>query len=273
MVENLDSAKTKKPVFVLGSLVHNQDVVDRIEKKGVRKISLEDFLGSKPGEIGTLVITAHGAGPQIYAAAREKNIEIVDTTCPRVIKVQRLAQAYLKRDYSIILVGDKQHKEVRSIFEWGGSRAEIVSDRADLEKIKPARPEKIIILSQTTQNQDFVKEVNKFVKGKYPEAEFADTICLATDQRQDEIKKLALGNDAVVVIGSPESANSTRLYEIAKGLNRKTVFVESDKFMPECGFFRGVEKVAVAAGASTPDWIIEKVVARLENCKNRPDDV
>ncbi|MDZ4384871.1 MAG: 4-hydroxy-3-methylbut-2-enyl diphosphate reductase, partial [Candidatus Moranbacteria bacterium] len=268
IVDNLEDARIKKPVFVLGSLVHNKDVVRRIEEKGIKKIDKEWFMQAKEGEIGTVIITAHGVGPQIYGLAKEKNIDVIDTTCPKVIKVQRLAQAYSKRGYAIILVGDKEHKEVKSIFEWGNGRATIVSDREDLKNIHLVQSEKIIILSQTTQSQDFVDEVYKFVKGKYPAAEIADTICLATNQRQGEVKKVARDNDAVIVIGSTESANSTRLYEIAKSLNKKSVFIESDEAMPECGFFKGVRKVAVTAGASTPDWIIERVVARLEGCKN-----
>jgi 4-hydroxy-3-methylbut-2-enyl diphosphate reductase len=266
IVNNLDENIVKKPVYVLGSLVHNQDVVRKIEEKGVRKIDLETFRNSQPGEIGTLIIAAHGAGPQIYAIAKEKNIEIIDTTCPRVIKVQRLAQVYWKRGYTIILIGDKDHKEVKSIFEWGGEKAFIVSSREDLQKLDLKNSEKIVILSQTTQSKDFVKEASDFIKAKYPRTEKLDTICLATDQRQDEIKKLASDNDAVVVIGSPESANSTRLYEISKQVNTKTIFIESGKDMPEREFFSGVKKVAVTAGASTPDWIIDGVIACLKEC-------
>jgi (E)-4-hydroxy-3-methyl-but-2-enyl pyrophosphate reductase len=263
IVQNIESEKIKKPVYVLGSLVHNQDVVKKIEEKGVHKIDMQKFLEAEPGEIGTVIITAHGAGPKIYEIAKEKNIEVIDTTCPRVIKVQRLAQVYSKRDYTIVLVGDKEHKEVQSIFEWGGSQAALVSNREDLENINLEKAEKIIILSQTTQNKDFVDEVFEFIKNKYPAVEISDTICLATDQRQSEIKKMALESDAVVVIGSPDSANSNRLYEIAKELNGKAIFIERAEDLPEKDFFAGAEKVVVTAGASTPDWIIEKVMLRL----------
>ncbi len=263
IVNNLDEAKTKKPVFVLGSLVHNQDVVDRIEEKGIRKIDMQKFLDAEPGEIGTLIITAHGVGPQIYETAKEKNIELIDTTCPRVIKVQRLAQLYVKKGYSIVLVGDKDHKEVRSIFEWGGEKAAIVSDEDDLARLNLGQTEKIIILSQTTQSKDFLELVHSRLRERYPSVEIMDTICLTTDQRQDEIKKLAAENEAVVVIGGKESANSNRLFEIAKSINEKTVFIERVDQL-EDSFLQGAQSVAVTAGASTPDWIIEGVMKRLE---------
>lgn len=265
-VDKLALDKIKNPVFVLGSLVHNQDVVKKIEKKGIKKIDLETFINSKTGEIGSLIITAHGAGPQIYEIAKEKNIEIIDTTCPRVIKVQRLAQVYAKRDYNIILVGDKEHKEVKSIFEWGGKKASIISNSNDLQKLDLDKNKKIIILSQTTQSKDFILQVFEFVKKKYPQVEILDTICLATEQRQNEIKTMAQENDAVVVIGSQESANSTRLYEIAKSINSKAIFIERAADLPEASYFKGVGSVVVTAGASTPYWIIEKVVESLQKC-------
>lgn len=263
IVQNIEAEKIKKPVYVLGSLVHNQDVVKKIEEKGIHKIDMQKFFEAAPGEIGTVIITAHGAGPKIYEIAKEKNIDVIDTTCPRVIKVQRLAQVYSKRGYTIVLVGDKEHKEVQSIFEWGGSQATLVSNEEDLENIYLENSEKIVILSQTTQNKDFVDKVFKFIKNKYPEVEISDTICLATEQRQSEIKKMALESDAVVVIGSPDSANSNRLHEIAKELNGKAIFIERAEGLPGKEFFEKMEKVVVTAGASTPDWIIEKVMLRL----------
>jgi len=264
IVNKIDCEKIKKPVYVLGSLVHNQDVVDKIEEKGIQKIDPETFINSKPGEIGTLIITAHGVGPKIYEIAKEKNIEIIDTTCPRVIKVQRLAQVYLNRGYAIILVGDKNHKEVKSIFQWGGEKALIVSNLEDLQSLDIRDGEKVVILSQTTQSKDFVQEVADYLAKKYPAVENMDTICLATNQRQGEIKKLAIENDGVVVIGSPDSANSTRLFEIAKEANSKTIFIERENDLSN-NWFLGLELVAVTAGASTPDWVIAGVIERIEN--------
>jgi len=263
IVQKIEAGEIKQPAFILGSLVHNHDVVKRIEEKGIAKIDLKTFENSKSGEIGTLIIAAHGVGPKIYEIAKEKGIEIIDTTCPRVIKVQRLAQVYLNRGYVTILIGDKDHKEVKSIFEWGGEKALIVSNHNDLQNLNLVDAEKIVVLSQTTQSKDFVKEVTEFLKVKYPQVESLDTICLATDQRQNEIKNLARDNDGVVVIGSPDSANSNRLFEIATSVNSKTIFIErADDLTDE--WFSGLEKVAVTAGASTPDWIIEGVVTRIE---------
>ena len=252
----------KKPVFVLGSLVHNQDVVNKIEEKGIKKISMEKFSKAKPGEIGTIIITAHGIGPRVYEIAEVKGIGVIDTTCPKVIKVQRLAQTFMKKGYNLLLVGDKDHKEVKSIYEWGGETALIISNKDELKKIDLDPEKKIIILSQTTQSQDFLVEVYEHIKKKYKDVEIIDTICMETRQRQDELKKLAKESDAMVIIGSPESANSTRLYEISKKINPKSVFISRVGELKD-DFFQSAKKVGVTAGASTPEWIITEVIEHL----------
>ena len=256
--------KMKKPVFVLGSLVHNQDVVNKIEEKGIKKIDMKKFENSLPGEIGTIIITAHGIGPKAYEIAEAKGIGIIDTTCPKVIKVQRLAETFMKKGYNLILVGDKDHKEVKSIYEWGGEKAMIISNAEELKLVNFDPVQKIIILSQTTQSQDFLAAVYEYVKKKYKDVEIIDTICMETRQRQDELRNLAKESDAMVIIGSTESANSTRLYEISKKINPKSVFISRVGELDD-QFFQGVQKVGVTAGASTPEWIITEVIAHLSS--------
>lgn len=264
IVSDLDVSKLKQPVFVLGSLVHNSDVVQKIEEKGIRKIDLETFLQATEEEIGTVIITAHGSGPEIFAIAKKKNIDVIDTTCPKVIRVQRLAQYFIKRGDAVILVGDKNHNEVQGIFEWAQKKPLIVSDEADLQKLDLKNFKKKVVLSQTTQKQEFVDKVFDFIKKKYGDSvERVDTICLATEQRQGEVPKISKENDAVVVIGSPESANSKRLYELAREINSRSVFVERADMLKK-DFFAGANSVAVTAGASTPSWIIEEVIAKLK---------
>ena len=263
MVSQLDISQAKKPVFILGSLVHNSEVNRKIEEKGIRRITREYFEEAKPGEIGTLVVTAHGVGPDIYEKAKKKNIEILDTTCPKVIKVQRLAQAFKKRGHKIILVGDKGHKEVRGINEWGGGKAFVVSDEADLKKINLGASDKISVLSQTTQSEDFYEKAGKYLKDKFKKAEVFHTTCHTTHQRQSEIKELAESNDVVLVIGSTESANSNRLYEIAASINSRSYFFEKASDIKD-SWLSGARSVAVSAGASTPSWIIEEVIKRLQ---------
>lgn len=268
-VEKIASdSEIKKPVFVLGSLVHNTDVVERIEKLGIRKLKVDNdlfkTLDTMKKKIGTLVITAHGMGPKIYDFCKRKSIDLVDTTCPRVIKVQRLAKIFLDRSNQIVIVGERDHKEVRGIYEWARKKAKFVETEDDLKKLKLDPKGKISVISQTTQNQNFVRKSWKFIREKYPQAEMVDTICLTTQNRQSEIRRMSKENDVIVVIGSPESANSTRLWEIAKEINPRSYFVERSNQIKK-SWFGNCGKIGVTAGASTPDWIISGVVKKLES--------
>lgn len=264
MVEKIvKDPKIKKPIFVLGSLVHNSDVVGRIEKWGAKKIDLETLRKIESEKVGTLVITAHGVGPKIYALLKKKNINTIDTTCPRVIKVQRLAKLFEEKKYQIVIVGEREHKEIKGIFGWARNKAKIVETEKALKRLKLNSQKPIAVISQTTQNQDFLNRTSKYIKQKYPQAEIVDTICLATQHRQSEVKKLAIENDAVVIIGSPESANSNRLWEVAKEINLRSYFVQRAGRLKK-SWFRNVKKIGVTAGASTPEWIIEDVIKKLK---------
>lgn len=262
IVASLDMEKTKKPVFVLGSLVHNDDVVKKIEEKGIGKISREDFFSSKKGEIGTIIITAHGDDPGTFEKAKENGIEIVDTTCPNVIKVQRLARVFAKRGVQVVLVGDKDHKEVRSIYEWGNKVPVVVSSEEETKNLNLDKNKKIIIISQTTQNKEKVEKIFSILKGDFFDVELINTVCLATENRQEEMRHLASSHDAVVVIGGAESANSRRLFEIARAINENSFFVENASQI-ESGQLLGKENVLISAGASSPDWVIEEVVDKI----------
>lgn len=263
MVDSFDLEKAKKPVFILGSLVHNEEVNKKVEEKGIKKIGREQLFNAKPREIGTLIITAHGSGPDVYEIAGVKGIRIFDTTCPKVIRVQRLAKAYAKRGYKIVIVGDKGHKEVRGINEWGDGNALIISEEKDLKSINYKIDDKIAVLAQTTQNEDFFLCAGEGIRDKYPNAEIINTTCPATHERQEEVKNIAKKNDAVVIIGSFESANSKRLFEISKSINPLSYFIEKAADLKR-EWFSGISKTGVAAGASSPRWIIEDVISNLE---------
>jgi 4-hydroxy-3-methylbut-2-enyl diphosphate reductase len=154
-------------------------------------------LKSLKTKAGTLVITAHGIGPEIYKFAEKKGINIVDTTCPKVIKVQRLARNFSKKEYQIVIIGEKNHKEVRGIYEWAEKKAFFVETKGDLADLALDPKRNIAILSQTTQDKDFVLRSAAYIAKKYPKTKIIDSICLATQHRQTEIKKLAKAKNLV----------------------------------------------------------------------------
>ncbi len=265
----------KKPIYVLGSLVHNEDVVKNLAAMGIRKIHVDRNLfknlkrmsakggSASGGNIGTLVITAHGMGPAIYQYCRKEKINLIDATCPRVIRVQRLAKFFSEKMHKLVIIGDKGHKETKGISEWSKNTALVAEKMADLKKIKLKSAKNVAVLFQTTQDLDLLEVASSFAKNFCPNAKILNTICLATSHRQREVKKLAKSNDAVIIIGSPESANSTRLWEIARKINSLSYFVErADQIKKE--WFDKAGKVGVTAGASTPGWIIDDVVRFLE---------
>ncbi|MDH4330167.1 MAG: 4-hydroxy-3-methylbut-2-enyl diphosphate reductase [Candidatus Moranbacteria bacterium] len=257
----------KKPVVVLGSLVHNTDVVNRIKKIGIGKIDFDGDIEKIKKEIddniGTLVVTAHGIGPEIFDIAKEKGIDVVDTTCPKVIKVQRLAQVFLKRGYQIVIIGEKKHKEVQGIHGWSNKKAFIVEGKDEVDELKLDENEKIVVISQTTQNKDWVDEIAAAICKKYPKAKMYNTVCDTTKNRQSEVVDIARNNDVVFVIGSPESSNSNRLYEIAKAENPNTHFVERINDINE-SWIEGKNSAGVTAGASSPNWVINEIVEYLK---------
>lgn len=260
--------KTKKPIYVLGSLVHNNDVIADIEKLGVKKIaftgSISEMAQNLDEKIGTLVITAHGIGPKIFELAKDRNIAVVDTTCPKVIKAQRLAKIFLDRGNQIIIIGEVKHKEVQGIYRWAQKKAHIVSSSADIEKLNLDKNRNIAVISQTTQNKDFVDEIVAAIKKIYPQAQILDTVCDTTKNRQVEASELAKSNELILVIGSAESSNSNRLWEIAKNININSYFIENIRDIKE-EWLRDIKKVGITAGASSPQWVIEEVVNYLKN--------
>lgn len=267
MVEKMSKdPKVKKPIAVLGSLVHNSDVVSRIESLGISKIDvggdLEKTLKEAKKRFKTVVITAHGMGPKVYEIAKKIKLDLFDTTCPRVLKVQRLAKIFLDRMNQIVIVGDRDHKEVKGIAEWAKNKVFFVENEKDLKDLKLSPKKKIVVLSQTTQDQDFVNMAGSHISRRYKNVEVIDSICFSTHHRQTEIKNLASESDVVIVIGSPESANSTRLWEIAKKANGRSYFIEKaaqlkKEWLSKC------KVLAVSAGASTPSWVIEEVIGKI----------
>ena len=198
--------------------------------------------------------------------AKAKGIAIIDTTCPKVIKVQKLAKKFSESSCQLVVIGDYGHKEVMGICEWANGKAIVVKNKKDLKNIKLSSLEKIVVISQTTQDKKSVDKIFEFIKKKYDKVETVDTICMATQSRQNEARKLAKNSDAVIIVGSPTSANSTRLWEISKKINPKSHFIERAEDIKK-EWFKNCRKIGVTAGASSPDWVIKDVIKCLRNLK------
>jgi len=246
-----------KEIYTLGPIIHNPQAVELLKEKGVKE--LRNIQGVGENEI--VVIRSHGISPQMRERLKETNCQLVDATCPKVRRVQELVRKHHEMGYYIILVGDKGHAEIEALVGFANDRAIVVETPAELQKIDI--PENSCVLFQTTYNREDYEEAIKIIKARSPKALIYDTLCNSTQARQKELIELARDVEALVIVGGKNSANTRRLFQLAVNTGKPTFFVESaDELRPED--FQGIKKVGVAAGASTPSWIISEVVEKLE---------
>ena len=248
-------AAAKKPVYTFGPIIHNEQVVQDLEKKGVRVIETEEELKKLTDAI--VIIRSHGVGPQIYRILENQGITVVDATCPFVKKIHRIVEEQ-KKDRRIIIVGNRSHPEVMGIRGWGDERTLVVETAEELDHLPLSPGEKLCVVAQTTFNYNkFQDLVEKFEKKGY-DILVLNTICNATQERQVEARRIASEVDAMLVIGGRHSSNTRKLYEICQKECKNTYFIQSlGDFNPEC--VNSVRSVGITAGASTPNQIIEEV--------------
>ena len=253
-----ETAKSAMPVCMLGDIVHNEDVVRQIMAAGIKKIKR---LGN--GRDKTLLIRAHGTSMEIFDKARCLGYHIVDATCPMVKEIHKIAKEMERKGYTIIIVGDKKHDEVQGIIGQLKKKAFAVEGAGDISpKIK--KIEKCAVIAQSTQNLDKVLNIADILSRHITELRFFNTICRPTRLKQDEIKRMPLYNDVMIIIGSKTSANTKRLYEISKSMNRRSYWVRSKADLRKA-WFSGAKTVGVTAGASTPDETTKDIVKRISS--------
>jgi small subunit ribosomal protein S1 len=246
--------ETKEKVWTLGHIIHNPQVVEKLEGEGI--IAAESL-----SEIdrGYVIIRSHGVHPEVLNKIREKNLKEVDATCPLVKKAQERAKQLVSEGYETYIIGEKEHPEVVSIV--GGTQGKVhVIDSTDNLEIKN---NKVGLVVQTTQSQDTLNSVVDYLLPNIVELKIFNTICDVTSKRQKEVKKLAGRSDVVIVIGGEKSANTSRLAAIAREEGCKTYHIEEAKEIKK-EWFTDVKRVGVASGASTPDWIIKGVIKKLK---------
>lgn len=256
----IDNAKAGIPVFMLGNLVHNKQVVGRLENLGVRSISgLSEI---PPNKKGILLISAHGVPPEIYTEAKKLKLEIVDTTCPWVKKAQKIASDLADEGRLVIIVGDKGHPEVKSLVGWSQGKAVVVETPEDLIKLAPSPDQKVGILAQTTQAEEHFKKMTAELKKHVKDVIEYDTICSATAKRQSAAVDLAKKVELMLVIGDQMSANTKRLTELCSRTATETHQIQTVKELDQ-SWLAGKNKVGITAGASTPEWVIQEVISLL----------
>ena len=262
-VEMMEAASGELgPITSLGSTVHNPQVVARLRERGVEVIAAIEQIDARP-----VAITAHGVGPQVLEELDRRGAEIVDTTCPIVTRAQQWCKKLTDEGFGVIVFGDPDHKEVRGILGW--ARGTVVTMRSEDELEAPLpdwMPSRVGVLSQTTETEHhfarFVQKLLTVHMDRISELRVINTLCNATTSQQAATEELAQDVDLMIVVGGRESANTRHLAEVAREQGVETYHVESAAEI-EQGWLPGHERVGVAAGASTPDAVIDDVIARL----------
>lgn len=242
--------------YTLGSIIHNPQVVDKLASAGVSVKNDVESINQ-----GTVIIRSHGVTLDEIDRARKKGLRIVDATCPFVKKAQDLTTLLREEGYFVVIVGDEEHPEVKSIISYGGKDVIVIDSPDKLETLP--KKKKIGVVAQTTQSFDNLKAIVNECLGKVGELRVFNTICGATAIRQDQSRDIALEVDCMIVVGGYSSANTNRLAEICKSIQPNTHHVEVAAEL-DSAWFSGVKRVGVTAGASTPEWIIDDVVKRIK---------
>lgn len=246
------------PCQVLGPLVHNELVVSQLKKKGVRFInSLKEAKG------GTIIISAHGEDPKVLEKIKKMGYGMIDATCFLVTRVQSLARELQKKGHQVIIIGDRDHKEVKSIQAAIKGKGIIINNESDVFNLKTKKGQ-VAVVVQTTHNPVKVEEILKKLRKRFKSVEFHNTLCPTVQMCQKEVRKLTPMVDLMLIVGSKTSANTTRLVEIAKASNTTVCHLESAKELKKDWFF-GVKKIGLAGGTSTPDWLIKEVINKIKS--------
>lgn len=258
IVEGLLS-RHKGNIYCLGPIIHNPQVLARLEARNLKLVYSLDKV--KPHSY--IILPSHGTSQDILNTAKRKHLKIIDVTCPYVSSVQKVCQRLYKEGYQVIIVGDREHPEVKALLSLAPG-ARLVNQEAEVEKLKT--DSKIGIISQTTQRkEEFLKIVSAFFKHKFlaKELRVFDTICLDTAKRQEEIKRLAKRVGVLLVIGSKTSANTKRLYNSGRKINPRTFLIETTKDL-NGKIIDNRKKIGIISGASTPDWLVKEVIKTIK---------
>jgi len=259
-----DAAEHFERCFTLGPIIHNRTVTDDLARRGVRELSDLSEL-PEDAENVCAITRAHGTGPALYEALHARNAEIIDATCPFVAKIHEIVKNAEKNGFLVIIIGERNHAEILAISEYSSnckvfSTPEELSDWLAAHKNSP--PEDLTVVFQTTSRREIFDSVANILKKECTNARIFDTICDATNRRQAETRKLAKSCDAVVVIGGRESANTRRLFEIAREENPNAQLIETADELCTNSFLPS-NTIAVTAGASTPACIIKEVKLKM----------
>jgi 4-hydroxy-3-methylbut-2-enyl diphosphate reductase len=256
-----EANKSQGPIYTFGPLIHNRQVVELLKSKGVHEIN--DIEGIRQG---TVVIRAHGIPPEERRALKDSGLRIINATCPRVARVQAIIRSHTKKGYKAVIVGDRDHAEVKGLQGCAEGGAHVIGGVSELEDIPQG--ERLVVVAQTTQEGRVYEEICQEILKRHPGAVIFDTICDATHNRQAEIRSFKGQVDGLVVVGGYHSGNTQRLAQVGREEEIETFHIETEKELDRDALGE-METIGVTAGASTPNWMIKAVVQEIERIQSK----
>ncbi len=249
------------PIYVRKEIVHNRYVVSDLAKKGAIFVNELDEVPSG----ARVIFSAHGVSPAVRSVAKERGLKVIDATCPLVTKVHVEAIKFAKQGYSLVLVGHREHEEVEGTQGEAPEVTQVVSTVEEVNNLVVPDPDKVAYLTQTTLSLDEARDMIEALKKKFPNivGPHAQDICYATENRQTAVKNVAHGADLVLVVGSKNSSNSNRLVEVSQNLGTNSYLIDkAEDIQPQ--WLNDVDNVAVTAGASAPEVLVQEVIEYLQ---------
>lgn len=248
------------PIYVRKEIVHNSFVVEDLRSKGAIFVDSEDEVPN--GE--RIIYSAHGVSPEVREHSARRGLRVIDATCPLVTKVHVEAVKFAKEGYSLILIGHKDHDEVIGTLGEAPLVTQVVGSPEQVDSLDVPDPSRVAYLTQTTLSLDETKDIIAALKKKFPKIKgpAAQDICYATENRQVAVKQVASESDLLLVVGSENSSNSNRLVEVARNLGTNAHLIDSCNDI-ESEWLKGVKTIALTAGASAPEHLVEETIAFL----------
>lgn len=260
-VDESEKLAAENKVVTYGKLIHNDQEVERLKKNGIiPKDEITEIENQR------VIIRTHGVPKRDHDLLLSRGNEIFDYTCPFVKKLQKYAEEYFQKGFTVLILGKADHPEIIGVKGWTEDQAKVIEGVEDLNKIAFSEEEKVCLLAQTTEKQKNFQEVSDLLLKIKKDAIIINTICKATQERQESVVDLASRTDVMVIIGGKDSSNTKKLFQISKNVNNNTYLIENAMDLDK-KWFEAAAVAGVSAGASTPDWIIEEVIKEMEEMK------
>ena len=254
--------KTDDQIYSIGPLIHNEIVTNDLKEKGL--VVIDDFNSISTLYNKKVILRTHGIEKQVYDVLKANDNEIIDLTCPFVQKIHNLVKEYSEKGYKIIVIGDKEHPEVKGIVSYSVSPIYVVINEEDIKGLKIDKNDNILVVCQTTTNAVNAQKLVDILRDLFYNISLVNTICNATQNRQEEVQNLAKTCDVMLIIGSNSSSNTKKLYDIAKKNCANTYLLTNINDAKNIKIEKN-KKVGVSAGASTPKYLIEEILNNVRN--------